>query len=194
MGFETIILLFVVFSLISSVASKVQEYRRRQEGSGRPRRQGSGYPRSPRSSEPEIGPADWEILLGSEAETEPEIAETGVGAGEPEFRPVRGTRPVEEPTGLEEFQEVEGTRPVTEPPGGEEFREVRGTRQVEEGPSSAGLQSPPPASDLTGGGPPGEVARSTRRRIRVPLAPRNLRQAIIYQEILGKPRADTMPW
>ena len=197
MGFETLILLFVVFSVISSIARKIQEHRGKQEREGRPRAGGPRYPSYPRRAEPEIGPSDWEILLESRPEQESaESPSTVEEYAEPEFQSVRGARPVEEPVGGEEFRQVEATRPVTEPAAGEEFRAVGGKRPVLEMPSSAAPAAPPTASGKVGEQLPPERPQPLRRprRAQVPLARRDLRRAIIYQEILGRPRAEHMPW
>ena len=200
MGLETLVLLFVVFSVISSIVNKVQEYRRRQDMEEKPRPAQPSYepPVTP-SPKREIDLSDWEVLPDLQPpdakQEQPEAQPPQEAPAAGEFREVRGARRVEEPATGQEFREVTGKRPVTEAYTGEEFREVRGKRPVTES------EAPEPAAPqpiLTAAPPPGMRKRRHRRRARwcgrIRLGPNALRRAVVYQEILGPPRADHMPW
>ena len=114
----------------------------------------------------------------------------------PEFREIRGARPVDEPRGGIEFREVRGARPVSEAYTGEEYRPAGFSAPEDEHPATGG--------DLAGSsaevepeGPPvvqplvaAPRRRTRRRRIELDFKPKTVRRAIIYQEILGPPMAD----
>ena len=180
----TLVLLFLVFGIISSVIRKLQEYRRLPEQTG-------GQPVLP-SEEEEIDLSDWDVFSEPEGPCPEPV--------EPEFHEVRGQRRVEEPAGGEEFRGVRGARRVDEPPGGVEFTEVRGKRRVAE-PSLSAPVSPASTAGLAAltalqpEAPPRQAGRTRRRRrARLDLHPGSLRKAIIYSEVLGPPRAERTLW
>ena len=188
MSYEVLVVLFLLLSVISSVINKIRESRAKQDqAENRPYVPMSRRP-VPEPDEEEIDLSEWDVLQELERHR-------GSSAGG-EFREIRGARPVSEEDTGPEFREVVSTRDVEEPAGGVEFQEVRGTRQViEESPYATHKETSqsPPQEPRAESPPPATTARR-RKRSRLRLNPRSLRQAILFNEILGPPRADHMPW
>jgi len=150
MNVEILVVLFLVFSVISSLVSKFRDSRKRQE-MDRPNR---SIPR-PRTvyqpDEKEIDLSEWEVFRDDSPET---------------------------PQG--EFREVHGERTVSESPTGEEFQEIKGKRSVDEPAENPKLGTTP-------------VGRKSKG-VKLGLSRKALRRAIIFNEVIGPPRADNMPW
>jgi hypothetical protein len=187
MGYEVLVILFIVLSVVSSLINKMQEQRKKQDSESTRRKPAMRPPRPmPRRpvviEEEELDLSEWEIL--PELKPQPPTPPPG------EFREVRGATPVSEPAGGEEFREVRGTREVSEADTGPEFREVRGTRRVIE-PSP--YVPTPPEEEVA---PPAEeievptLSPRRKRRTRLRFSRSNLRNAILYREIIGPPRAE----
>jgi hypothetical protein len=161
MNVEILVILFLVFSVISSLVSKFRNYQKRQE-TDRPNR---SIPRPKTVYQPdeeEIDLSEWEVFRDDSPETP-----------QGEFREVDGQRTT--PTG-EEFQEIKGKRPVDENLSEEEFQ-----KPVNEGPSKLTSK-------------PATVGKKKRSLNGLRLNRSTLRKAIIYNEVIGPPRADNMPW
>lgn len=167
MSYEILIILFILLSVISSIIKKLQESRRKQvEEEERPSRRTPVY-RS--DEEEEIDLSEWEVLSELERRrTEPV---------EREFREVRGTRRVEETDTGREFKEVQVTRPVTET-------------------APVALSSPPPSEPDLPAEEPQRFLPSGRkqRKIHLDFKQDKVRKAVLYNEILGPPRGEEMPY
>ena len=129
--------------------------------------------------EEEIDLSEWDVLFGS-PEPEPKSPS--------EFQEVQGKRPVSEADTGPEFQEVHGKRPVSEADTGPEFQEVEGKRPVSD--ESSYIEGKTPfirASETQ------KLLRPKRkkRRIKLDFEPTTIRKAIIYNEIIGPPRAES---
>ena len=168
MSSEVLIFLFLILGLISSLIKKFQErQRQRIEDLEHPSRQ-VGLQRLDviDPEEEKIDLSEWDIFLDG--------PESG------EFQEVRSTRSVSEADTGPEFQEVRGKRSVSEEDTGPEFREVEVEQPVQEE------------------GEPRTIVRfvevgaspSKRSKKRIRLTPKTMRQAILYTEIIGPPRAD----
>ena len=180
MSIDVLILLFVLFSAISSIVKKFRD-RSDAEAPPRPVRR-QELP----DDEDEIDLSEWDVYR----EPDPIPQASPVDRGE--FQEIRGTRPVEEPRDIvEEFREIRGERPVDEAPGSlPEFLEVRGRRQIaDEAPGELKVRRE--SRDVRR---PTLASARRRRRIRLSLSRDSLRKAILYNEILGPPRAEKMPW
>ena len=101
---------------------------------------------------------------------------------------MHGKRPVSEADTGPEFQEVQGKRPVSEADTGPEFREVEAKRPVsDESSYIEGKTLFTRASET-------EIRlrpKRKKRRIKLDFEPDTIRKAIIYNEIIGPPRAET---
>ena len=178
MGYEVLVILFVVLSVISSIINKLQEAKKQRELESSPKGQKRGASRPVLDEEVDLS----DLFPGLELPKPPTPRE---------FREVRGTRRVSEEDTGEEFEEVHGTRPVSEADTGREFREVRGTRpvteeQVEEEPTPSATG---PESDVV---PIAYRRKKRRRRMRLDFKPDSVKKAIVYSEILGPPRSERM--
>jgi hypothetical protein len=164
MNIEILVILFLVFGVISSLVSKFRDYQRRQE-TDRPNRP---IPR-PRTvyqpDEEEIDLSEWEVFQDDSPGT---------------------------PQG--EFQEVQGRSPVSVDLVGNEFQEVRGKRPVDENLRSEEFQKP--RVDEPTKNPKRESTKVVKKRrgVNLAMSRKDLRRAIIYNEVIGPPRADNMPW
>lgn len=188
MSLDVLILLFVLFSAVSSIVNKLQQRsadnKREQE-----RRQQPASP-DPDDEEDEFDLSEWDVFREPEPRPQPQpTVEREVPAPTPsvrEFREVRGTRTVEEPRGRsEEFREVEATRDVEEPKGVPEFREVTWAQPTTEAPGE--LRIPEVKR------PKLKAPRRRPRKVRLNLGPQAVRKGILYREILGPPRG-LKPW
>jgi hypothetical protein len=175
MSFDVLILLFVAFSVISSLVHKWQQRQRDNEQELRPRRSEP----APARQIPDL--SEWEI--SQEPEPDKEASE---------FREVRGARPVSEVDTGPEFREVRGARRITESQFGPEYRDPL-TPDSEAYTESTGAGFPARA------GNPGIESRplrrgSRQRRVRLRFDRNALVNAVLYKEILGTPRGEEMPW
>ncbi len=173
-------LIFIVVSLLSSLIKKLRGTREPDETKLQ-RRQTSRDAGADDPFEEEFDLSEWEVLFGSpEPDPKPEP--------KPEFQEVQGKRPVSEADTGPEFQEVEGKRPVSEADTGPEFREVEAKRPVsDESSYIEGKTLFTRASETETRLRP----KRKKRRIKLDFEPDTIRKAIIYNEIIGPPRAET---
>ncbi len=170
------IIVFLLFSLVSTVMKKLRGAREPDE-SKLQRRQTSRDAGADDPFEEEIDLSEWEVLFGP-SEPEPK----------PEFQEVQGKRPVSEADTGPEFQEVQGKRPVSEADTGPEFREVEAKRPVSD--KSSYIEG---KTSFTRASETQTLLRPKRKkhRIKLDFEPDTIRKAIIYNEIIGPPRAET---
>jgi len=183
LGFEVIVILFLLLSVGSSIISKLQQ---RKQTSGEVGRQGRTLSPSQRRpiyqpEEDEADASDWEVLS--------EVFHHRTESLEEEFREVKGTRSVTEEPAREEFRPTQVTRPVEEPPAQEEFRPVR----PEPKPTPAPRPQGPPPETATSQKAHLPHAKKAKRRRRLDFSRGSVRNAILYREILGPPRSEEMP-
>ena len=181
MSLELLIpLIFIVVSLLSSLIKKLRGAREPDETKLQ-RRQTSRDAGADDPFEEEIDLSEWDVLFGP-PEPEPEPKPPS------EFQEVQGKRPVSEADTGPEFQEVQGKRPVSEADTGPEFREVEVKRPVsDESSYIEGKTLFTRASET-------EIRlrrKRRKRRIKLDFEPDTIRKAIIYNEIIGPPRAET---
>ena len=181
MSLELLIpLIFIVVSLLSSLIKKLRGAREPDETKLQ-RRQTSRDAGADDPFEEEIDLSEWDVLFGP-PEPEPEPKPPS------EFQEVQGKRPVSEADTGPEFQEVQGKRPVSEADTGPEFREVEAKRPVsDESSYIEGKTLFTRASET-------EIRlrpKRRKRRIKLDFEPDTIRKAIIYNEIIGPPRAET---
>ena len=172
------LIVFLFFSLIAPLIKRLRGTREPDE-SKLQRRQTSRDAGADDPFEEEFDLSEWEVLFGS-PEPEPKPPS--------EFQEVQGKRPVSEADTGPEFREVEGKRPVSEEDTGPEFQEVEGKRPVsDESSYIEGQTSFIRASETE------MLLRPKRkkRRIKLDFEPDTIRKAIIYNEIIGPPRAET---
>ena len=192
------IIVFLLFGLLSPLIKKLRGAREPDETKLQ-RRHPSRDIGADDPFEEEIDLSEWEVLFGS-PEPEPEPKPPS------EFQEVQGKRPISESDTGPEFREVQGKRPVSEEDTGPEFREVQGKRPVSEedtGPEFQEVQGKRPVSDKSSyieGQTPFIRASETqtllrpkrkKRRIKLDFEPNTIRKAIIYNEIIGPPRAES---
>ena len=173
-------LIFIVVSLLSSLIKKLRGAREPDETKLQ-RRQTSRDAGADDPFEEEIDLSEWEVLFGpTEPEPEPKPPS--------EFQEVQGKRPVSEADTGPEFREVQGKRPVSEADTGPEFQEVEAKRPVsDESSYIEGKTLFTRASET-------EIRlrpKRRKRRIKLDFEPDTIRKAIIYNEIIGPPRAET---
>ena len=181
MSLELLIpLIFIVVSLLSSLIKKLRGAREPDETKLQ-RRQTSRDAGADDPFEEEIDLSEWDVLFGP-PEPEPEPKPPS------EFQEVQGKRPVSEADTGPEFQEVQGKRPVSEADTGPEFREVEVKRPVsDESSYIEGKTLFTRASET-------EIRlrpKRRKRRVKLDFEPDTIRKAIIYNEIIGPPRAET---
>ena len=160
------IIFFLLFSLVASLIKKLRGAREPDETKLQ-RRQTSRDAGADDPFEEEIDLSEWDVLFGS-PEPEPE--------------------PKPEPKPPSEFQEVQGKRPVSEADTGPEFQEVEAKRPVSD--QSSYIEGKTP---FTRASETKTLLRPKRkkRRIKLDFEPNTIRKAIIYNEIIGPPRAET---
>jgi hypothetical protein len=188
MDAQILIVLFLLFSVVSTVFKKWQDHRNPEPDESKLRRKhpstqvGRNDP-----FEEDVDLSEWEILLGApkkekKPEPKPVIQE---------FREVKGKRTVDESDKGPEFREVKGKRTVQETHIGPEFKAVKGKRTVDE--SRAYDEN-----DITSRPARLEYAirpkRKPKKKQRLSFSRKSVRQAIVYNEIIGKPRAENMPF
>ena len=164
MNIEILVILFLVFSVGSSLINKIRDYQKRQE-MDRPIRPVVGQRAVGEPDEEEIDLSEWETFRDDPPEVE-----------QSEFQPIQGRRSVSEEATGDEFQEVHGKREVEEGPPEEEFR-----KPVVDEPSEL------PELER-------KMVRRKRKAVKLALGRNTLRKAIIYNEVIGPPRAENMPW
>ena len=184
---QILIILFLLFSVISSIFKKLRE--RHEPDESKLERKHPSHQVGRRNDpfeEDEIDLSEWEILLGAPAKPkkEPEPIHQ-------EFREVQGKRPVDESDTGPEFEEVRGKRQVSEANTGPEFKTVQATRPVNE--SLAYNENDPTdqVSRLKRTTPP---KKRRKRKQKLNFSRKTVRQAIVYNEIIGPPRAENMPF
>ena len=179
------IIVFLLFSLVSSLMKKLRGAREPDETKLQ-RKHPSRDAGADDPFEEEIDLSEWEVLFGSpEPESKPEPKPPS------EFQEVHGKRPVSEADTGPEFQEVHGKRPVSEADTGPEFREVEGKRPVsDESSYIEGKTLFTRASETETRLRP----KRKKRHIKLDFDPNTIRKAIIYNEIIGPPRAETDPF
>lgn len=185
MDTQILVILFLLFGVASSVFKKLKE-RNEPDETKLQRKHPShqvGRPNDP--FEEEVDLSEWEILLGApQPEKKPEPVYE-------EFREVQGKRTVEESNTGPEFKDVQGKRPVSETDTGPEFKTVQATRPVHE-PSAYNENDPTSqVSRLKRTLPP---KKRRKRKQKLKFSHRTIRQAIVYNEIIGQPRAENMPF
>ena len=177
MDIEIIALIFfLLFSFVSALIKKLRGTREPDETKLQ-RRHPSRDAGADDPFEEEFDLSEWEVLFGP-AEPEPSS----------EFQEVQGKRPVSEADTGPEFQEVEGKRPVSEEDTGPEFQEVEVKRPVSDESSYIEGKTPFTRASET------EIRlrpKRKKRRIKLDFEPDTIRKAIIYNEIIGPPRAET---
>ncbi|MBS13475.1 MAG: hypothetical protein CME19_17985 [Gemmatimonadetes bacterium] len=171
MSFDVLAILFIVFSVVSSLVNKMQERRRMAE------REDRELVDVPKRSIPESDLSEWDVLREPEPEPEPMPVEPVR-----EFREVRGATPVSESDTGPEFQEVQVTRPVSETYTGQEFVDP-----LVEDDDRVDVQKVV-AKELRD-----RPSRRCRKANVLRFDKDALVNAILYQEILGSPRSERMP-
>ena len=170
------IIVFLLFGLVSSLMKKLRGTPDESKLQRRHPSRDIGGADDP-FKEAEIDLSEWDMLFGS-PEPEPKS----------EFQEVQGKRPVSEADTGPEFREVEGKRPVSEADTGPEFQEVEGKRPVsDESSYIEGKTSFTRASETR----TPLLSKRKKRRIKLDFEPNTIRKAIIYNEIIGPPRAET---
>jgi len=169
---------FVISSLVRKFQGRQRENQRELESRGTSRRT---IPRA----EPdlsEVDPSEWDIFAEPEPEARP--------LPRNEFREVRGARSVSEQDTGREFQEVRGARTISEADSGPEFRDPLADDDEEIPETYRRVEVPDiVAKAVRAVTPP---AKSRRKKLRFD---RNaLVNGILFQEILGPPRSEKMPW
>ena len=160
MNVEWIVLLFLGFSVVSTLINKFREYQNRQD-------QPQSRPTTVyEPEEEEIDFSEWEVFQSPQESEAPG-----------EFQEIRGARPVSEEYSGEEFQEVHGKRPVEEDLPAVEFRRP----EVSVAPDARAEEV------VIGYG-------KKRKRIKLTVSRKALRNAVIFNEVIGPPRAENMPW
>ena len=194
MDFNVIAVLFVAFSVISSLVNKWQTRQKQAERESR-------FPHSesvaPKEIEvPKVDLSDWDVYEDAVEEPTPPR----------NFREAQIERPANEGFEGREFREVKAARPITESYAGLEYREVKGARRVTETDRVEFRDPLTPSSDPTSA--PDSLPQPSRRRARtVAVAAPTKRKkrrirftrnalvdAVLYKEILGPPRGEEMPW
>ena len=173
------IVVFLLFSLVSSLMKKLRGSREPDETKLQRRHPSRDVGGADDPFEEEFDLSEWEVLFGSpEPEPKPK----------PEFQEVQGKRPVSEADTGPEFREVQGKRPVSEADTGPEFQEVEGKRPVSDKSSyTEGKTSFIRASETQ----TSILPKRKKRRIKLDFEPNTIRKAIIYNEIIGPPRAES---
>jgi hypothetical protein len=194
MDFELIAMLFVAFSVISSMVNKWQT---RQKQAERENRLPQYEPAKPNEIDvPKVDLSDWDVYEDADDEPLPPRS----------FRETQVESPRVQKPEEREFREVEAARPITESYTGPEYREVKGARRVTEADRVEFRDPLATSSDPTSVADP--LPRPSRRRARTvaAAAPKKRKKrricftrnamvdAVLYKEILGPPRGEEMPW
>jgi hypothetical protein len=159
-------ILILLFLLFAVISSIINKLQARRRSQELEEEDLPGRPPVYRPEKDEVDLSEWEVF----PQVEPPRAEPA----EQEFQEVRGARRVEETDTGKEFQEVRGARPVTEP--------------------SPFAATSAPEPELTVADQRSISPVRKRRKKRLGFKRDTVRRAILYNEILGPPRADRMPW
>ncbi len=176
-----VIIPIIVFLLFSVVSTLMKRLRGTPDESKLQRRQTSRDTGADDPFEEEFDLSEWEVLFES-PEPDPKPKPPS------EFQEVQGKRPVSEADTGPEFREVQGTRPVSEEDTGPEFQEVKGKRPVSD--TSSYIEG---KTAFTRASETEILLRPKRkkRHIKLDFDPDTIRKAIIYNEIIGPPRAES---
>jgi|GEM_PF-1152168 hypothetical protein len=188
MDSQILVVLFLLFGLASSVFKKLKaHYDPEPNESKLQRKHPSQEVGADDPFEEDVDLSEWEILLGAPSQEKKPEPKPSVQ----EFREIQGKRHIEESNTGPEFREVHGKRSVQETNTGPEFQRVQTTRQVSE--SHAYDQNAhtnrPQRSQRTK-----RSKTKTRHKNRLRFSHKRIRQAIVYNEIIGLPRAENMPF
>jgi len=163
---QILVVLFLIFSALTSLYKKLKGQQKPDESKLQRRHPSSEVGNDP-FEEKKIDLSEWESLF------------------EPP-KPVPKPEPEPPPR---EFQEVQGKRPVSEADTGPEFEAIRGKRPVSD--ESSYVEG---KTQFTRASKTRKLRRSKHKRRRLKFDHHTIREAIIYNEILGPPRADKMPF
>ncbi|MBT4138789.1 MAG: hypothetical protein HOE48_12785 [Candidatus Latescibacteria bacterium] len=186
MDSQILVILFILFSVVSSIFKKLKE-RNAPDESKLQRKHPSRQVGADDPFEEDVDLSEWEILLGAPQEPKKEAPKPVIQ----EFREVHGKRRVDESDTGPEFQAVHGKRPVSETNTGPEFKTVRATRPVDES-SAYNENDPTDTLARLKRSKPLKAKRKHKRRLS--FSHKNIRQAIVYNEIIGPPRSEHMPF
>lgn len=194
MSFDILALLFIAFSVLSTLFNKWKERQADQTREERRR----DRPPAPEPDIPEIDLSEWDVFREPEPIEVPEPPRPQRG----EFREVRGKRQVSEESSGPEFQEVRGARPVDEADTGPEFQEVEGKRSVDELSTAPEYQHPLDEGHslrrasiraiMDQGIPEVTKRRKKKGNLKIRFDKNALIHGILYQEILGPPKSERM--
>jgi hypothetical protein len=181
MSFDVMVMLFIGFSVVSSLVKKFQERQRENQNELESRGMVRKTVSTPEPEVPEFDLSEWDDF------PEPEPRERPFSSRE--FREVRGTRSVSELDTGREFREVRGLREILEADTGPEFRDPLAD-EVEITPKSyQSFENQKDVVDET------QVSkRKKRRKSKLRFSRGALINAVLYKEILGTPRGEDMPW
>lgn len=192
MDSQILVIIFLLFSAVSTLIKKLQERRNPEPDETKLRRKSQHPSRDVGPQDPfeeDVDLSEWEVLLGApkreqkpEPEPEPQYQE---------FQEVRGKRTVSETNTGPEFQEIQGKRTVTESNTDPEFHSVQATRPVNE---SQSYNENDPTAKLARLKRRPQVKKKQKRSHNLKFSRKRIRQAIIYNEIIGKPRSEDMPF
>lgn len=182
MDSSVIVFLFIAFSVISSLVRKFQG--RQRENQKELESRGMSRQTIP-TVEPDLSEVDlseWDVFPEPEQEEKPFPRR--------EFREVRGSRPVSERDTGREFQEVRGARTISEAYSGVEFRDPLADDDEETAENYRRVEVPSiVAKAVQADIPP---VKSRRKKLR--FSRKAVVNGILFQEILGPPRSEKMPW
>jgi len=188
MDAQILVVLFLLFSAVSTIFKKWQEHRNPEPDESKLQRKhpstqvGRNDP-----FEEDVDLSEWEILLGApkkekKPEPKPVIQE---------FREVKGKRTVDESDKGPEFREIHGKRTVQETHKGPEFKTVQAKRPIDE---SRAYDENDPNSRPTRLKHTIQPKTKRKRRLKLNFSKQSVRQAIVYNEIIGPPRSEHMPF
>lgn len=186
---QILVILFLLLSVVSSLFKKLQERRNPEPDESKLQRKHPSRNVGPQDPFDEMDLSEWEVLLGApkpetkpKPEPKPQVSE---------FREVKGKRTVSEANTGPEFREVQGKRDVNESYTGPEFRQVQGTRPINEADAYNENDPTDRPKRLKRSVP---LKKKRKRRLKLRFTHQNMRQAIVYNEIIGQPRAENMPF
>lgn len=188
MDSQILVILFLLLSAASSIYKKIREHSNPEPDESKLQRKHPSQDVGPNDPfEDEVDLSEWEILLGAPQEEKKEAPKPVIQ----EFREVRGTRPVDESDTGPEFQEVQGKRSVSETNTGPEFQPVEATRPVQE---ALSYNENDPTDQLARLKITPPLKRKRKRKLKLDFSHKTIRQAIVYNEIIGPPRSENMPF
>ncbi|MDA0710397.1 MAG: hypothetical protein O3B73_09355 [bacterium] len=187
MDTQLLVILFLVFSALSAGYKKLQELRNPDPDETKLRRKHPTQEVGSDSLNESPDLSEWEILLGApripERPTPKSVAR--------KFRESRREPQVEEPVAPPEFQEVRVERPVREFPLRTESGQPKSTGRGKQGDA---YHEKKPGGRPTPSQRTSHPKSKSRRRQRLSFSRKSIRQAIVYNEIIGPPRAENMPF